>query len=231
MYQCPLCHRHPCKTPVCVFCQDLLKPLIRQGHFCHHCGRSILPGTTLCGPCIKKSAFIDFFWTSFYYEPPLSLLIQKWKFHYQLSLSQSLSFLMLSTPPPWLKKAAVEAVLPMPTTVQSYKKRLFNQSSELSYPIACHYGFKHLSENFIEKNNKSLQHHLTKTERLKNINGAFTLLELPREKHLLLIDDVVTTGATIQELARNLKKKNPNCQISAWILAQKETPYEPHHFI
>ena len=134
---------------------------------------------------------------------------------------------MLSAPPPWLKKAAIEAVLPMPTTVLSYKKRLFNQSNELSSPIARYYGFKLLSKNFIAKSNKFLQHQLKQKERLKNIVGAFTVLKLPQEKHLLLIDDVSTTGATLQELASSLKKQNPDYQVSAWVLAQKEAPYEP----
>lgn len=155
MYQCPLCHRLDCKTPLCSLYLRFMRQLMKIGVYCLHCGSNKLSGTsTVCSACAMKEPPINYFWTSFDYRVPLSKLIQTWKFHHRITYSSALSYLMLLNPPPWLKKHQVEIIIAMPLTVKSYRKRLLNQSQELAKKISQHYCIPLYSSHLLVKNTK-----------------------------------------------------------------------------
>ena len=108
----------------------------------------------------------------------------------------------------------------MPLTVKSYQQRLFNQSQELAKKISQHYHIPLYPSHLLVKNNQEAQHKLSQKERFINMKHAFHIVKAPSCKNILLIDDVATTMATLNELAHTLRKKF-NYQLFAWTLAKK----------
>lgn len=221
MYQCPLCHRLDCKAPLCPSCLVFIRQLMRTDAYCLRCGnKKISSHNTVCSACAMIESPINYFWTSFDYRAPLSKLIQIWKFHHRITYSRALSYLMLMNPPPWLKKHKIETAIAMPLTVKSYQQRLFNQSQELAKKISQRYQIPLYPSHLLVKNNQEAQHKLSQKERFINMKHAFHIVKAPSCKNILLIDDVATTMATLNELAHTLRKKF-NYQLFAWTLAKK----------
>lgn len=139
------------------------------------------------------------------YEGALKELIHKFKYKGKTVLSKILSKFMIDY--------AAEALLPLDidliTVVPLHKKRLkereFNQSLLLAGPISKEFDIP--VKNILEKVRQTkYQNELLKKERLKNLKGAFSVCDKTDifEKKILLIDDVMTTGATLRECSRTL---------------------------
>ncbi|QRN41246.1 MAG: ComF family protein [Neisseriaceae bacterium] len=127
---------------------------------------------------------------------------------------------MLQNTPYWLKKQSklIDYIIAMPLTISSYHKRLFNQSLELSLYISKEYNIPLWHNAYINKHNRKPQHNLKQEERITNIKNSFQLNKSPNATTILIIDDVATTLATVNELAKCLKKEK-NYQVFTWVLA------------
>ncbi len=100
-------------------------------------------------------------------------------------------------------------VLPVPLHINRIKERGFNQSGLLAKELARKLGLPVCYDILIRKSGPSRTTRLNRSERLKNVKGAFAApdAERIRDRRILLIDDVFTTGETLSECARSLKKK------------------------
>lgn len=162
-----------------------------------------------CGTCIKDPPNFDRSVTVTTYAAPCDQLILSLKFRHQLALA------------PLLAKALRDAVLrqshlPLPdlmTTVPLGSRRLvargFNQSLEIAKPFAAHLGI-HLLPQLLQRTRETApQSSLHPDQRQKNIRQAFALnLDFSTQlhgKHIGVVDDVMTTGATFNEIAGILK--------------------------
>jgi ComF family protein len=100
-----------------------------------------------------------------------------------------------------------------------HRERGFNQSSEIARHVARHLGIA-LEESLCRRVRATAdQTALTARERRKNVRGAFTLERPPRAGHVAVVDDVLTTGSTVAELARTLKRGGVE-RVSVWALAR-----------
>jgi ComF family protein len=138
----------------------------------------------------------------FAYDGVLQELIQRLKFRDQ----SDIALLMQK----WLAQhdwliAPVDAILPIPLAMNRMRKRHYNQALLLAKPLAKTYDKPLLIETIIRKNN-SVQSILKKQARKLNMAGAFHVKkpDTIQGKNLLLIDDVITTGATVIEAAKTL---------------------------
>ncbi|EKE14572.1 MAG: phosphoribosyltransferase, partial [uncultured bacterium] len=182
---------------------------------CPVCKRKLNQGT-VCSHCQKNSFLDGVFFATSYENSICEELVKNFKYHHVTELKIPLSLIIIK----YLNHLAkysrfkkqifdLESILiPIPLHKKRLKERGFNQSELLAKEIAPVLGFKYLGEILIRKIYTQAQAELPKEERLHNIKDCFELKEKSeiKGKTIILIDDVFTTGATLQEAAKVLKK-------------------------
>lgn len=172
----------------------------------------------ICGACIALPPAFDLCLTPFIYRTPLDSLISGFKFRQNLSNGRLLSQLLLA----FLLKQGVEMpdlIIPVPLHRSRITERGFNQSLEIARYLCRQL---HLPLNFtscVRVQATPPQITLEKRRRLSNLKGAFEIRGNISCHHLVLLDDVVTTGATVTELAKLLKKHGAK-RVDVWALAR-----------
>lgn len=216
---CPLCHESANQRGFCTAClADLQQHRILDA-VCPFCAQKIVQGT-ICGYCQRYPPAIDGLYASFHYHAPISTLLHHLKYRHSLTYAGCLKSLMLEYPPPWINTIKFDAILPVPLSRHRLFFRGFNQSRELAEAVAHRHGLPILSFADVQRRHRPPQSRLSKKARLKNVRGVFRVCRNLQGKSILLIDDVVTTGATLNELAKTLKKSGA-AQIFAWSLMRR----------
>jgi ComF family protein len=115
----------------------------------------------------------------------------------------------------------IDMVIPVPLHPKRLRQRGFNQALLLAHGMSVKYGIPLDYDNLARVKATRPQVELTGVERVKNVAGAFSLKfpEIVKSKHILLIDDVFTTGATMNECAGVLKSAGAG-QVTACTLAR-----------
>ncbi len=182
-----------------------------------------------CGACLVKPPPLDHCIAALDYAYPWDLLIQRFKFHQALDLrrallerlDQALDAAQTLPAPDWL--------LPVPLSAQRLRERGYNQSWELTRDLARRRQLRCAPDMLLRVRDTRHQIALPTEERAANVRHAFAIdpLRVPalRGAHVALLDDVMTTGATLHELARSLRQAGAS-SVQAWVLAR--TP-EPRH--
>jgi ComF family protein len=159
------------------------------------------PGANTCGACLKQAPHFDATQAMFRYEFPLDRLIQALKYAHRLAgadfLGRELSQLPVSFRP--------DLVLPVPLAPARLAERGFNQAIELARPLAKLLGVPLETSRVHRRRDTVPQASLPWKERKQNIRHAFECELDLTGKQVLVVDDVMTTGATLDELARTLK--------------------------
>lgn len=175
-----------------------------------------------CGECIKQKSYVDYAYNFFHYAPPIDYLINQMKFHQQLSVTAVLADLLKTG----LGKCVSlndlpDALLPVPLYKKRLVKRGFNQSLEIIKPFSKTNKIPILLDSVVRSEETQAQTLLNKQERKRNVANCFTLTNELNYSHVVIVDDVVTTGATTNELARILKKSGVE-KVGVWSLARAE---------
>lgn len=177
---------------------------------CTHCALPLPPNTdasAVCGRCQKKPPHYDQAFSAFSYQQPVIWLVQQLKFNGKLVHARLLGELLAGSD--GVKNiVAGESVciLPVPLFKKRLRRRGFNQSIELARALSKKTGWPMELNRVVRVRETSAQIGLDAKARRKNIRGAFAVVEALAHKHVVLIDDVVTTGSTVNELSRVLKK-------------------------
>lgn len=110
----------------------------------------------------------------------------------------------------------IDILVPVPIHSKRFRKRGYNQSMEIIRGIKKHINLHHDGENLSRTANNPSQTGLSKTERWNNVENIFDITDpsLFENKHILLVDDVVTTGATLESCAKKILSCCPNSRIS-----------------
>jgi ComF family protein len=139
------------------------------------------------------------------YVPPLQDAICLFKYRGKIALASPLADLMINQLP---SLDAVDLIMPVPLHPQRLREREFNQSLLLADRIRRHLGIPVSFSNLIRLAPSPAQTTLPRRKRLKNLRRAFALRrpDLIIDKRILLIDDVYTTGTTVNECAKTLRK-------------------------
>ena len=209
---------------LCESCEADL-PLIISA--CRQCGIPLSDvnqktEVSLCGQCIQQPPAVDYTLSLYHYETPLDYMISQMKFQQQLSYAAILGELfkrrILELTP---ESEMPDAILPMPLHKKRLVKRGFNQSIEISRTIVSETPLPVLL-NTVKRSKETLeQTKLSKKDRQKNIRGCFEVVSAPIQSHIVIIDDVVTTGATVNELAKTLKDVGIK-RVGVWSIARAD---------
>lgn len=213
---CNLCSQyHYSSFSICEFCRSSLIPI---GSKCEICALPIPMGDTMtCGKCLKKRPIFDKIFVNYTYEEPLRTILHEFKYKEGLYLSSFLADLMIQNFVNDLTDS--ECLIPVPLHYAKLKTRGFNQAALLSRNLAKF--LKIPAElNYCQKiyNTKS-QAGLTLKERHKNLKNAFQLTKPINYKKIILIDDLITSGSTVNELAK-LFKQNGVQKVFVWCVAR-----------
>lgn len=192
---------------LCAKCYGHLK-FIRKP-CCKLCGRPFdfdIVGESLCGSCLKQKPVYEKAHAVLIYNQASKRLILPFKHADRLDLTGVLVKFMIRAWPEMIEKADV--IVPVPLHMFRLLRRHYNQAALLAKAVAKQ-NHKLYCPEVLRRRKKTLsQGHLSPKERHKNVSGAFEVRHSDRiqGKRILLIDDVYTTGATVNECAKVLLK-------------------------
>jgi competence protein ComFC len=185
----------------CSACQDSVTQM--KGNLCPHCGR-VLEDNKVCTICTNEAHFCESLHSWGAFQGPLREAIHKLKYESDLGLgeifSQVLTRELLDLG--W----SVDLVSPVPLSPGRMKERGYNQSGLLAQPLAMSLGICYDRRALKRVRETQSQVGLTAAERQINVNSAFWAdAGKVQGKRVLVIDDVMTTGATLNACAQALK--------------------------
>jgi len=216
--QCAVCHAWPAE-PVCEACiAQFAQPVPR----CQTCALPVPAGVRSCGACITQPPPLDACLAALPYAYPWSGPIADFKFHQHPGWAHQFALLMRSAP--WVEPALDDAdlVLPLPLSAERLQERGYNQALLMARALEPS---KVASDVLLRVLHTAPQSSLARKERLHSLQHAFAVdplrTALVRGKRVVLVDDVMTTGASLHAAAGVLRQAGAN-HITALVLARTE---------
>lgn len=208
---CILCGAASRERAWCDAC-DAALPYLPSAH-CPQCALPTHDGA-VCGHCLRHPPSFDRTIAAFAYCFPVDKLVQALKFNERLTLAHSLA-------QPLAQRIEVrpDGIVPMPLHPARLRERGFNQSQELARHLARHLGAPLLSGVVQRVRDTLPQSGLPWKKRRKNLRQAFVCDGEVVGKHIAIVDDVMTTGASLNELAKVLRAAGA-LEVSAWVVAR-----------
>jgi len=205
---CFVC-RGAARTLLCAQCDADLPRLAQE--LCPRCALES-PGSAMCGRCLTHSPAYDATHAALSYDFPADALVHALKFRGELALAALLAGLLA----PKLRAAQVDHVVPVPLSAERIRSRGYNQAVE----IARHLRRQALELALCERTRDAPpQIELPYGERQRNVRGAFRCTRSLDGARIAVVDDVMTTGATLEEIARTLKAAGA-AHVENWVVAR-----------
>jgi ComF family protein len=214
--QCDVCHAWPAQR-VCNACAArFAQPATR----CERCALRVPAGVAVCGACLRHPPALDACLAAVDYAYPWADALAQFKFRGDPGWTDALATLLRSTP--WVEPAleAADIVLPVPLSIERLRTRGFNQSALLAQRLSAS---KTRLHTLLRLHATEAQSALPRAQRLRNLRGAFALEPLHaaalQGQRVVLVDDVMTTGATLEAAAQPLRQAGV-AHITAIVLAR-----------
>ena len=208
----------------CVYCQRILVIAkhglcsncyrqIPHSPYCGRCGTSLKEYSSICGQCVKQPPLWDQLVVVSAYRPPLSDLIHRLKFQNQFWLDRTLARLLYLA----IREARrthglilPDAILPVPLHHIRQWQRSYNQASLLASYLARTFNLPYYPHLIKRVKNTISQRGLTAKARQRNMKNAFEVSHDLQQKNyhrIALVDDVITTGSTLNEIVKCLHQQ------------------------
>ncbi len=217
-------------APVCLLCSGDA----REDGLCRGC-RETLPGLAIlrcpvcaipspagetCGRCLGHQPYFDRVVAPYLYGFPATVLIQGLKYRGNLACARPLvaGLTQVLEPEPY-----PDLMIPMPLAPARMAERGFNQSAELARGLAADFGLTISFDVCRRVRESAPQASLPWKQRAKNVRNAFACDADLKGKSVAVVDDVLTTGATLNELALTLKRRGAR-EVVGWIAARTPAP-------
>lgn len=216
-------------------CADCLAALPWHPHACQSCALPLpLPeastcprpgplshgvpwGPSICGSCLAQPPPLTRTHAACTYRAPLDLLLPRFKFHHDLAAGRLLAHLMARA---FASLTRPVALVPIPLHRARLRQRGYDQSLELAGPLCRMLGVPLLDTLLIRQRDTTPQSRLDAADRHRNLHGAFAVrscASLPA--HVVIVDDVMTTGATLHAAAIALRRAGVT-RVDAWVAAR-----------
>ena len=219
---CHVCRRWP-SQPLCTPCVERFAQPTQR---CPTCALTLTQAK--CHNCAQHPSPLDACVAAVSYTFPWAGCIARFKFQADPSLASALAHLMRHAP--WVEPAldAATLVVPMPLSPTRLRERGFNQALELARHLAPHKTHAH---TLLRRGDSAHQVGASRQERLDHVRDAFWVaperVSAVRGQRVVLVDDVMTTGASMYEAARALRVAGA-AHITGLVLARTEER-EAHH--
>jgi ComF family protein len=207
---CLLCGGASGDELLCAGCHADL-PELRES-----CPRCALPsrGGVPCGACLARPPHFDCTVAVWRYDFPCDLLVQALKYRARLPLAAFFGRALSAH----IERSA-DIVVPMPLHRSRLAERGFNHAAEIAREIAVRTGHAVTTAGVRRVRQTTPQTQLPFGERAANVRGAFVCAADVRHKRVAVVDDVMTTGTTLDEVARVLKAAGA-AAVDNWVVAR-----------
>jgi len=207
---CALCGKESGLDMLCRSCRSGL-PIVPES--CPQCALPS-PGGAVCGTCFRTPPHFDRTAALWRYEFPCDRLVHALKYRARLALAGFFADCLASLPLP-----EVDLVVPMPLHKGRLAERGFNQAMEIARSLARRMHWRLGSQCALRLVHTAPQTGLPYAERAKNVRGAFQCFSDLSGVRVGVVDDVMTTGATLNEFARVLKRAGA-CRVENFVVAR-----------
>ena len=201
---------------LCGYCEE---DLVANTAACRGCALPLpTAGGERCGACLRRARRFDAAFAPYLYEYPVDRLIQRFKYQGELSIGRVLGELMGRA----VAARHVDlphALVPVPLARAKQRARGFNQAYELARPLGRALSLPVRTDLCARTRMTQDQAALGGRARRRNVRGAFIALRANTPQHVALVDDVLTTGSTCEELARILKAAGVE-RVDVWAVAR-----------
>ena len=211
-HACIICQKtfpgHNKSAIFCNECRELFVPNIPP--ICRRCSRPLEPSLRFptCADCARNPPHFDKAWAAYRYQEPVRRLIFQFKYGQMTLLRHGFERLLFD----YLQANQIELshfhfVVPMPLSTARLRERGFNQAQFLAQSVGQHFQIPLENDNLLRSRHTRFQATLSPKDRFTNVEGAFRI-KYPRRffgKAVLLVDDLLTTGATASEASLLLK--------------------------
>lgn len=204
-YKCLVCGKEIDSDKKLSLCDKCLNKLPKiNGSVCFKCGEPVTVDSKYCVHCKKELPEFTKCFAPYIFDGDVISLIHGLKYNGKIYYARTLSNLMLQSV--LEQNIDVDVVIPVPLNLRREGERGFNQSELLTVAFS-EAGYKVDLAVVTRSKNTATQTHLTKKERKQNVEDAFVVTNKSKVKgkNVLLVDDVFTTGATINAIAKVLK--------------------------
>lgn len=215
--RCLLCQCTISASPLFGLCKDCYQAMPAAEPCCQQCGLPTAITLKQCGECLKQPPLFDHTRCCTQFTADSQTLIHHLKKQHDLAYCRLLA--------DWLTQqlprcpTPVDALLPVPMHWQRALWQGNNHSLLLAKQLACNSGIP-CQPDWLKKRHKTMpQRGLSAAQRRRNLKNAFTATSEVSAKHLVLVDDVMTTGSTMNELSRVLKKAGA-LSVTALVIAR-----------
>lgn len=214
--RCQICLAWPA-APLCGVC---VSQFGRTQACCERCALPLSGGAKICGACLREPPPLDRCFSAVPYQWPWTECLARFKFRQDTGLASALAGLMLRTPGVSAALARADFTLPLPLAPQRLAERGYNQALLLARALAPR-GLE--TDLLVRTRHTPPQRAMTREQRLKSLRGAFGVNILRssvlRGRRVVLIDDVMTTGATLGAAANTLRAAGA-AHITALVVAR-----------
>ncbi len=214
--------------PVCVtcgraaqgrldLCDGCLAGMPYLGAACRRCALP-LAQPCVCGECLRNPPPFEQTFSLFRYAHPLDHLLQQLKFNRRLVNARLLAALMAEAIGHQGQRLP-DLIVPVPLHPRRLRTRGYNQAVELARPLSRQFGVPMALHDCRRVRETALQSELPAKQRHANIKGAFEVDDSLRGRHVAIVDDVMTTGSTVTELARVMRDRGAKT-VDVWVCAR-----------
>ncbi len=198
-------------------CDACAQSLPWSGNACRRCALPLAGGDTTCGACLRRPPPLDDVRAAFIYGFPLDRLLPRFKFHRDLAAGALLADCLARSVAPLPRP---DALVPVPLHRARLRQRGYDQALELARPLARRLAIP-LHDALLQRaRDTTPQSRLDAKARRRNVRSAFAVpanAALPA--HVVLLDDVMTTGATLHAAALALRRAGV-ARVDAWVCAR-----------
>ncbi len=204
------------RADFCLPCRKSL-PYLTSDH-CSVCAVPVT-GSSICGACLAEPPAFGRCVAAFEYAFPIDALLQSLKYRSNLAMARVLADLLAMRIISTLDTARPDYIVPMPLHAARLRERGFNQALEIARRVSKSIRVPLLPGACERIRDTPSQTQLPWKAREKNVRGAFACEANLSGKRIAMLDDVLTTGASLNELAKLLRSRGAT-HVSAWVLAR-----------
>jgi len=206
--RCPVCGEitRPAGSLICPFCLPKLSFI--KSPVCKKCGKEIMDETMeFCGDCMVHRHAFEYGVALVNYDEIARRSMAQIKYNNKREYLDFYGAAMAARYGETIKRMHVDAIVPVPVHATRRRKRGFNQAEVLARHIGRRLQIPVVPEILVRDKKTKPQKELSAADRLKNLSGAFRAGTIPAGvKAVLLVDDIYTTGSTVEACARVLRR-------------------------